>query len=190
MTLAVNCKRIISRGVLLALVRFGIAGGLASGCVDAPITPDQLEADGHLRSTPALGQGAFSATPRPQPQQAAQISAVLAAQAAGPLEDASRFPADVGAVNLHLRADGLSEARSVVFRWTHEGKSVLQPGRLETGGTLALASSFPIEGEQTGTWQVEVLAEAGPNLPEPVLLFERSFEIYAPAEPSEVPSPE
>lgn len=152
-----------------------------AGCVDAPITPDQLEADGQLRAA-SLGHSAFSAAPRTSPaMQAARISAVLAAQQDGPLEDASSFSADVGAVHLHLRADGLDDARQVVFRWSHDGTSVLVPGRLEPGGTLSLASSFKIEPAQVGTWQVEVLGEPGAD-GEPALLFARTFEVFGPSE--------
>lgn len=166
------------RGLLSVGLVLGV-GGLA-GCVDAPITPDQLEADGQLRAA-SLGHSAFSATPRPQVQQAARISAVLAAQPAGPLEDASSFPAEVGAVHLHLRADGLDDARQVVFRWSHAGTSVLVPGRLEPGGTLALASTFTIEPTQVGPWHVEVLGEPGAD-GEPALLFQRTFEVFHPSE--------
>jgi hypothetical protein len=175
-----SLRRILQVGVWAGL-GLGISGIVSiGGCVDAPITPDQLEPDGQLRA-PSLGHSAFSATPRPQAQQAARISAVLAAQPAGPLGDATTFPAEVGQVHLHLRADGLDDARQVVFRWTHAGTSVLVPGRLEPGGTLALASSFAIEPAQVGPWQVEVLGEPGAD-GEPALLFERTFEVFSPSE--------
>lgn len=158
-------------GALLALC--------ASACVDAPITPDQLEADGQLRA-PALKQSAFSAQSQPTTQQAARISAVLAAEAEGPLEDANRFPADVGEVNLHLRADGIDGERPVVFRWTHRGDAALVQGTLLPGDTLARATSLPIDPERTGPWKVEILG-APVDGGEPIVLFERSFEIFVPS---------
>lgn len=158
-------------GALLAL--------LGTACVDAPITPDQLEADGQLRA-PALKQSAFSAQDRSTTQRAAQISAVLASEAEGPLEDAKRFPTDVGEINLHLRADGIDGERPVMFRWTHRGDSALVPGTLRPGDTLARATSFHIDPERTGPWTVEILgAPVGGG--EPVVLFERSFEIFVPS---------
>jgi hypothetical protein len=144
------------------------------GCVDAPITPDQLEADGQLRSGPS--QSAFSARDRPVAQ-TVSVSAVLAAQPAGALEDRTAFSADVGEVHLHLRADGLMTARPVVFRWTHDDLSVLVPGMLAPTITLDRATSFEIGPDQVGTWLVEVLDQ--PALPEeePRVLFQREFQI-------------
>ncbi|MCH9688729.1 MAG: hypothetical protein K0V04_45275 [Deltaproteobacteria bacterium] len=164
----------------LRFVPFVLAMALLPGCVDAPITPDQLEADGQLRSG-ALEQSAFSARETTTPQRAAQISAVLAAEAEGPLEDAKRFPADVGQVNLHLRADGLDGARPVVFRWTHRGDAALMNGTLASGDTLSLATSFPIDPERTGPWTVEILGAPSDSGEKPVVLFEREFEIFVPS---------
>ncbi|MEX1362320.1 MAG: hypothetical protein AB1Z98_04295 [Nannocystaceae bacterium] len=152
---------------------------LATACVDAPITPDQLEADGQLRAAP-LEQSAFSAQERVATQRAAQISAVLAAQADGPLEDSIRFPADVGEINLHLRADGIEGERPVLFRWTHRGDAAVVPGTLTPGDTLARSTSFHIDPERTGPWKVEILGAAAGGS-EPVVLFERSFEIFVPS---------
>ncbi|MCA9648798.1 MAG: hypothetical protein H6712_31375 [Myxococcales bacterium] len=163
-----------SSGALLALLAL-----LGTACVDAPITPDQVEADGQLRA-PGLKQSAFSAQERSTTQRAAQISAVLAAQADGPLEDANRFPADVGEINLHLRADGIDGQRPVVFRWTHRGDAALVPGTLTPGDTMGRATSFHIDPELVGPWKVEILgAPVGGD--EPVVLFERSFEIFVPS---------
>ncbi len=164
----------------LRFVPLALAAALLPACVDAPITPDQLQADGQLRSG-ALEQSAFSARERATPRRAAQISAVLAAEAEGPLEDAKRFPSDVGEVNLHLRADGIDGSRPVVFRWTHRGDAALMNGTLEAGDTLALATRFPIDPERTGPWTVEILG--APSVPgeEPVVLFERDFEVFVPS---------
>lgn len=162
------------------LVPLALAAVLVPACVDAPITPDQLEADGQLRA-PALEQLAFSAQDRSATQRAGRISAVLAAEAEGPLEDANRFPVDVGMVNLHLRADGIDGPRPVVFRWTHRGNAALVNGTLSPGDTLALANSFPIDPERTGTWTVEILG-APTSGEQPAVLFEREFEIFIPSQ--------
>lgn len=152
---------------------------LVPACVDAPITADQLESNGQLRDT-SLEQSAFSAQDHSTTQRAAQISAVLAAEADGPLEDAARFPADVGQVNLHLRADGIDGPRPVVFRWTHRGHATTVDGTLAPGDTLALATSFAIDSRRTGPWKVEVLGSA-PAGEEPVVLFEREFDVFVPS---------
>lgn len=161
------------------LVPLALVAMLVPACVDAPITPDQLEPDGQLRA-PALEQSAFSAQERDTTQRAANISAVLAAQAQGPLADANRFPADVGQINLHLRADGIDGPRPVVFRWTHRGNAALVNGVLSPGDTLALANSFPIDPERIGTWRVEILG-ASTSGDEPAVLFEREFEVFVPS---------
>lgn len=161
------------------LVPLALAAVLLPACVDAPVTPDQLEANGQLRN-PALEQSAFSAQGSTATQRAAQISAVLAAEADGPLDDSVRFPADVGQVNLHLRADGIDGPRPVVFRWTHRGQAALVEGTLTPGDTLALATSFPIDPSLTGPWRVEVLGHAATG-EEPVVLFEREFDVFVPS---------
>ena len=165
------------------LVPLALAAILVPACVDAPITPDQLESNGQLRA-PALEQSAFSAQERTITQQAAQarISAVLAAEAEGPLSDANRFAADIGQINLHLRADGIDGPRSVVFRWTHRGDAALVHGTLLPGDTLALATSFPIDPERTGPWKVEILGTPALSGQEPPVLFERSFEVFVPSQ--------
>ncbi len=150
----------------------------ATACVDAPITSDQLEPDGQLRK-PALEQAAFSARETVEPLRAARISAVLAAESKGALQDANRFPSDVGRVNLHLRADGIDGPRPVVFRWTHDGEAAQITGRMAPGDTLELATSFPIDPAHTGLWQVEVFGEPASAGEEPTLLFERTFEVFS-----------
>jgi hypothetical protein len=160
------------------LLPLALAAILVPACVDAPVTPDQLEANGQLRHT-ALEQFAFSAQSPATTERAAHISAVLAAEAAGPLNDAVEFPADVGQVNLHLRADGIDGPRPVVFRWTHRGQATLVEGILVPGETLALASSVPIDPERTGAWKIEVL---GPTTDgNSVVLFEREFDVFVPS---------
>lgn len=155
------------------------------GCVDAPITPDQLEDNGALRQgagMPAVGgQAAFSAVDTPAVvQRATQISAVLADVGDGPLNDRSSFDWDVGTVHLHLRADGIDEPRAVVFRWTHEGVSTIAPGTLLPAETLRHVATHSIQPDQTGAWTVEVLSEApGPDGIADVL-WQRRFEIAAP----------
>lgn len=165
--------------MLHRLVPLALVASFLPACVDAPITPDQLEADGQLRAPP-LEQSAFSAQERDTTQRAARISAVLAAEADGPLEDANRFAADVGQINLHLRADGIDGPRPVVFRWTHRGNAALVEGVLAPGDTLALANSFPIDPERIGTWKVEILG-ASRSGDEPAVLFEREFEVFVPS---------
>lgn len=160
------------------LVPLALAAVLVPACVDAPITPDQLQANGQLRNAP-LEQSAFSAQDSISTLRAARISAVLAAEAEGPLNDAVRFPADVGQVNLHLRADGIDGPRPVVFRWTHRGQVTLADGILNPGDTLALAASAPIDPKRTGAWKIEVLDPSTSD--EPVVLFEREFDVFVPS---------
>jgi hypothetical protein len=156
---------------------------VVSGCADAPITPDHLQSDGTLRARP-LGhaQAAFSATERQQLQQAVQVSAVLAAQADGPLEDRNEFEADVGTVHLHVRADGLLQPRAVLYRWTHGDLSVLEPGQLAPTDALSLGTSFDIDPELHGHWEVEVLTEGEVAGEGPRVLFHREFEVKRPSD--------
>lgn len=152
---------------------------LASACVDAPITADQLQPDGRLRELGGHQQAAFAAeTDEVKPvKQAVQVSAVLAAEADGPLEDRNAFSADVGAIHLHVRADGLLEPRPVVYRWAHEGFEMAIPGMLAPNGAMTLGASFEIDPEQTGTWQVDVLAGPTAAHEGPRVLFHREFEV-------------
>lgn len=149
--------------------------------MDAPITSDQLEADGRLRVGGSHHQAAFEAEERDQTRAVIQVSAVLAAQADGPLEDRNEFSGDVGSVHLHLRADGLLEPRPVVYRWTHDDLSVLVPGILAPSDSLSLGTSLDIDPELTGHWQVEVLSR--PEQPDepPRVLFHREFEVERPS---------
>lgn len=183
-----ECARIAARVTAPTLRTIVFGAGLAllvtplGACVDAPVTQDQLEDNGELKPRAGLGQVAMATQTRPVAQTAARMSAVLAAQPSGPLQDAGLFGADVGVVHLHLRADGLANPRPVTVRWTHEGVAVAFPSELSPSGALSLTSSMPILPDQAGKWRVEVLgtAEAGRAAP---LLFEREFEVVAPVEP-------
>lgn len=161
------------------LVAIITLGGALTACADAPVTADQLQADGQLRN-PALEQSAFSAQDRTTTQRAAQISAILAAEAEGALFDTNSFSADVGQIHLHLRADGIDGQRPVVFRWTHRGSAASMEGTLTPGDSMALAASLPVDPERTGPWRVEILGAPSPG-GEPVVLFERDFEISVPS---------
>jgi hypothetical protein len=152
---------------------------MVAGCADAPVTADQIQEDGTLRASQGLAQSSFSAqTAVPAVQTATQISAILAAQSGGAIDDAARFSADVGTVHLHLRAEGLVDAREVWFRWSHADTTVLLPGRLEPAPEMRLASSFDIDPQHVGPWRVEVLGALSLQS-EPTVLFERTFEVVA-----------
>jgi hypothetical protein len=149
-----------------------------TGCVDAPITPDQLEPSGRLRSQ--AGQSAFSAQDRAVVQQAVQVSAVLTADAKGPLEDTRAFATNVGTVHLHVRADGLLAPRPVVYRWTHDDISVMVAGMLAPSPSMSLGSSFEIGADQEGQWEVEVLVQPDAPGESPRVLLHRQFEVVTP----------
>lgn len=154
---------------------------MTTACVDAPVRPEHLQADGQLQvHARGLEQSAFAAPTRPTPRQAVNITAVLAPQAKGALEDAQVFPADVGAVHLHLRADSLPMPRQVTYRWTHEDVGIEVPGVLAPTTTLSLAASYAIDPSQLGKWRVEVL-EGGEGVTDPKVLFERDFEVVRPS---------
>jgi hypothetical protein len=108
---------------------------------------------------------------------------VLASQAEGPLEDRAAFTADVGTVYLHVRADGLLSSRRVVYRWRHGEFQVEIPGTLLASDAMALGTRFDIAPEQTGHWEVDVLADDdGDNRAagaEPQVLFHREFVVSA-----------
>ncbi|WP_146158107.1 hypothetical protein [Enhygromyxa salina] len=183
------------------------SGVFTAGCADAPITAADLQADGQLREQPADSQQsvhAASETNRPKAQVAErlQVTGLVAAQAEGALEDATRFALDSESIYLHLRADGLTQPRPVTFVWLHGDQRRETMGFLQPSETLTLAASLPLarfveEGmtppaqrpnpradqqpdqqpdplAQTGVWKVEVYGAdpGGPNL-----VFEREFEI-------------
>lgn len=158
----------------------GFVGVGLSACVDVPITDAQLQADGQLR--PDAGAVAiFSADTRAVPQNAQHIavSAVLAPQAEGGLEDRASF--EVGgregdeSVHLHLRGDGVSETLPLTIAWTSaRGELIAESTRLSPSETMELAATRPMSRDDAGTWRVQVFADlAGGQL----LLAEREFEV-------------
>lgn len=148
-------------------------------CADAPITPDQLEADGVLRGTPRQqsDQASFSA-PRGAVQRASVValSSVLATQQGGALEDRDHFVASVGAIHLHVRADGIESPRPVSFRWIHGDQAIVVPGTLETSGALQHAASVEVRPHQVGPWRVEV-ATQGSSAEPPEVIYSREFTV-------------
>ena len=176
---------------------------LTAACADAPITAADIQADGQLREQASSQQSVHAASeqaPRAQRAERLQVTGLLAAQADGPLEDATRFSVASDAIYLHLRADDLQGPRPVTFVWTHsaEGADTEREtmGFLQPAETITLAASLPLaryreEAEAAaaeltladvapvdplgGAWKVEVFsadASGGRSL-----LFEREFEI-------------
>lgn len=159
-------------------------------CADAPITAADLQSNGELRqgTQHVHALDVTAATQQAQLATHQSVTGVIAAQADGPLEDATRFSDEMPAIHLHLRAEDIAEPRPVIFVWTH-GEQVRETlGFLQPSETLRLAASLPLEApagaretEQlspTGTWKVEVFS-AGPTAQSRSLLFEREFEILA-----------
>lgn len=140
--------------------------------------PEHLQADGQLHAR-GLEQSAFAAPTRATPQQAVSITAVLAPQSEGALEDLQQFDPGVGTVHLHLRADSLPTPRQVTYRWSHDGVDIDVPGVLAPTTTLSLATSHTIDPTQLGTWSVAVL-EGGDDVVSPKVLFQREFEVLRP----------
>lgn len=148
---------------------------LLTGCVDAPLQPAHLGADGQLSAT-HMEQSAISAEQFQVARQVVNVTAVLAAQESGALEDADAFSPDVGAVHLHLRADGLTTTRPVTFVWTHGEERDELAGVLAPSRALTRVSSRSITPEQTGAWTVEVFESATTDS-ERKLLFTREFQV-------------
>lgn len=166
----VNVWARIGMGMIIVVV--------TGGCQDRPITADQLEPDGRLR---AYAQASFSAEPQSTHHQAVHISTVLAAEASGPLQDRTRFPAQVGAVHLHVRADGLVDPRPVSYVWTYYGDPIEEhrsAGSLAPQASMSLGASFDIKPEQIGRWTVQVVTRDGPVRQ----LLEREFVVAPPNE--------
>jgi hypothetical protein len=157
------------------LFRLAVVATLASACADAPITPDQLEADGVLRG--ARAQAGFSVE-RGAIHQASvvQLSSVLATQHAGALEDRDVFPASVGVIHLHVRADGIDTPRVVSFRWIHGDQAIVVPGSLSPAGALHHGASVEVQPHQVGPWRVEVATEGLPGEP-PEVIYTREFTL-------------
>jgi hypothetical protein len=169
------------RSLLAPALSLGLAA-IAGGCVDAPITPDQLEPSGRLSASAHQAAFGLEASP-PAPQRAVTMSAVLAAEAAGALADRHEFrAAELGAggmIHLHVRADGLTQPRAVTYRWTHldTGTVSLTPGVLAPADALGHAASLAVP--HAGAWTVEILGAADDDGPAPVL-FSRDFVVKRP----------
>lgn len=180
---------------------------MSVGCADAPITAADLQDDGQLREQ-VDRQSVHAASSIHQPTaQVAQIAehlrvtGLVAAEADGPLEDATRFSLDSVAIHLHLRADGLDEPRPVTFVWLHGDQRRETLGFLQPSETISPVASLPLaryveEGFATisapssavvpdpevqpdpaalaGTWKVEVYSTDANGRS---LVFEREFEI-------------
>ncbi len=123
-----------------------------------------------------MEQSALSAQQPTAARQAVNVTAVLAAQDSGALEDAAIFSPDVGAIHLHLRADGLTSTRPVTFVWTHGEERDELAGVLAPSRALTRVSSRSITPEELGAWKVEVFESASSN-GERKLLFTREFQV-------------
>jgi hypothetical protein len=172
-----------------------------TACADAPITADDIQADGQLRpdSQPSAQQSVHASNGQQLAQQAEhlRVTGLLAAQAEGPLEDATQFATTSEAIHLHLRADDLTEPRPVTFVWIHGDDRRETMGFLQPSETISLAASLPLARLATtleaeperikasnpivpvpeqpfipvaGTWKVEVYSAES-------LVFEREFEV-------------
>jgi hypothetical protein len=191
-----------------------LAGFTASAaCADAPITAADLQADGQLRKHESSSQQsvhAASDTHRPKAQLAERlrVTGLVAAQADGPLEDATRFSLETEGIHLHLRADNLTQPRPVTFVWLHGEQRRETMGFLQPSETISLVASLPLaryveEGVEEGfapqlgepdpeqapeDGEVDPLALAGGWKVEVYstdatgrsLVFEREFEILTP----------
>lgn len=173
-----------------------------AACADAPITAADIQADGQLRQADSSSQQSVHAAserePKAQRAEHLRVTGLLAAQADGPLEDATRFSRESESIYLHLRADDLSEPRPVTFVWLHSGawgehrRETM--GFLQPAETISLAASLPLaryfkeqaEGEPAaelapeqlaGTWKVEVYSTDTNGRS---LVFERDFEVVEP----------
>jgi hypothetical protein len=176
---------------------------LTAGCADAPITAADLQDDGQLREQADLQQIVHASSvhsPKVRPTQVAEhlrVTGLVATEAEGPLEDATRFSLDSVAIHLHLRADGLDEPRPVTFVWLHGDQRRETLGFLQPSETISPVASLPLaryveEGftevvdeqpkndpsEQgaalAGAWKVEVYSTDANGRS---LVFEREFEI-------------
>lgn len=149
--------------------------GLLSACVDAPLQPAHLAADGQLHGLMPM-EHAIPTTSSTTPRRVVSFNAVVAAQKQGALEDAVVFPKDVGEIHLHVRADGLDSVRPVTFVWIHDELREEQEGVLAPASALARVASRNIDPEQTGWWRVEVYAETDQSGARE-LLVTREFQV-------------
>jgi hypothetical protein len=124
-----------------------VVGLLGAGCADAPITAADLQDDGQLRVQADQQQSVHaSSSHRPKAQLAEhlRVTGLVAAEAQGPLEDATRFSLDSPAIHLHLRADGLDEPRPVTFVWLHGDQRRETMGFLQPSETISPVASLPL----------------------------------------------
>jgi hypothetical protein len=127
-----------------------LSGSLLSvGCADAPITADDLQDDGQLREQVDQQRALASSSIHHSPAQAQiaehlRVTGLVAAEADGPLEDATRFSLDSVAIHLHLRADGLDEPRPVTFVWLHGDQRRETLGFLQPSETISPVASLPL----------------------------------------------
>jgi hypothetical protein len=178
---------------------------MSAGCADAPITAADLQDDGQLREQVDQQRVHAASSSIHQPPARAQIAehlrvtGLVAAEADGPLEDATRFSLDSVAIHLHLRADGLDEPRPVTFVWLHGDQRRETLGFLQPSETISPVASLPLaryleEGfaaalptlpttppdpaalaaSLAGPWKVEVYSTDANGRS---LVFEREFEI-------------
>ncbi|RMH00452.1 MAG: hypothetical protein D6705_00340 [Deltaproteobacteria bacterium] len=162
------------------LLMTAVLGSTAGGCADAPIEARDLRPDGQLRPT-VYRQAGFSVVDTPREQRPVTVSAVLANDADGRVSDATTFVAGHGAVHLHMRADGLTAPRTVLFRWSRRdtGDFTESLGVLSAEPVLRRVASFDLHRAEPGPWRVEVL-----GLPidgeAPPVLYARDFEVVRP----------
>jgi hypothetical protein len=123
---------------------------MSAGCADAPITAADLQDDGQLREQVDQQRVHAASSSIHQPPARAQIAehlrvtGLVAAEADGPLEDATRFSLDSVAIHLHLRADGLDEPRPVTFVWLHGDQRRETLGFLQPSETISPVASLPL----------------------------------------------
>jgi hypothetical protein len=188
--------------IVAALVSSALVWALTAGCADAPITAADLQDDGQLREQADQQQSVHAASshkPKAQLAEHLRVTGLVATEAEGPLEDATRFSLDSEAIHLHLRADGLDEPRPVTFVWLHGDQRRETLGFLQPSETISPVASLPLaryveegfavplsEGSEgsdgpdfdptslVGPWEVEVYSTDATGRS---LVFEREFEI-------------
>ena len=164
---------------------FLIVAALASlaACADAPITAADLQADGQLREhTMSSQQSNFAASETSQTQTAEQlrVTGMLAPQAEGALEDATRFSLEAESIYLHLRADGLDQPRPVTYVWTHGEQRRETMGFLQPKETISLAASLPLADFVEAAEEAAALAAKSEDAPEaPILTGSWTVEVYS-----------
>jgi hypothetical protein len=188
--------------IVAALVSSALVWALTAGCADAPITAADLQDDGQLREQADQQQSVHAASshkPKAQLAEHLRVTGLVATEAEGPLEDATRFSLDSEAIHLHLRADGLDEPRPVTFVWLHGDQRRETLGFLQPSETISPVASLPLAryledgfaaelptlpttppdpaalaASLAGPWKVEVYSTDANGRS---LVFEREFEI-------------